>query len=721
MAVVVVGDIDVDAVEATVREQFSSLENPSPERERVEFGVPHHDDMLATIATDPEQPYTTVNVLFKHPRTPEGTVGSYRDGLLAGLFSGMINARFQEMTEKPDAPFRFAATGPNSFVRGTNMFLAFAVTKEDEVERGLRGLLIEIARIRTHGFTEGEFDRAKARVETAMEKAYNERDKTESGGLAAEYIRNFLEDEPIPGIEVEYELVGSLLPSMTLAEVNALVDELIHEDNTVISVSAPDKEGLVMPTGTALLAAAVEASAATPSAYEDAPVAAALMAELPEPGTVRSRRDIPELGVTEVVLSNGVKVWFKPTDFKNDEIMFSGIARGGLSLVDRDKYRSASLFSSILGVTGYGGHTPTELGKMLAGKIASASISLSDFSQGVSGGARPQDLETALQLTHLVLTQPNRDPELFQVFQEQLRVFLANRDSRPETRYTDKLLEVNYQGHYMRTPLTLDGLAEVDLDTAFDVFRERMADASDLEFFFVGAIDVETAVPLVARYLGSLPSLEDGPSDIGDPGLTFPDGVITETVRAGMEPKANTRITWRARASMDEMEMFRMRLATDILEIRLREILREELGSTYSVGVGYRYTPPYRGYAATVVSFGSAPENVDRMVAVVFEQVAKFKEEGPTPEEVAKVQELERRSVETGLKQNGYWLGSFVSLRLLGWDADRVLHRLDRIDTLTPKNLQDDFRLYFPEDNHTTISLLPENEDGPAGGDTGSR
>jgi zinc protease len=262
-------------------------------------------------------------------------------------------------------------------------------------------------------------------------------------------------------------------------------------------------------------------------------------------------------------------------------------------------------------------------------------------------------------------------------------------------------------------PWTAERLEQVDLDTALDFYRERFADASDFRFYFVGAIDVEATIPLLERYLATLPARDDGPSRVGDTDIVFPERVIRDTVSAGIEPKSHTTMTWPARTSLEEMEMFTMRMATDILEIRLRDVLREDLGSTYSVEVGYTYMPPYPEYSTTSVRFGSEPGSARRMTAVILDEIARFKADGPTPEEVAKVQELERRAVQTGLEENGYWAASFRSLDVLGWDPERILHRLERIDTLEPEAMRRMFSLYFPEDQYTVITLEPEDGSRP--------
>ncbi|NNF05366.1 MAG: insulinase family protein, partial [Candidatus Eisenbacteria bacterium] len=278
MAVIAVGDIDVDGAEKLIRDTFGDLENPANPRPREAYGVPAHKDMLASVATDPEQSFTQTWVAFKHPPAEDrGSREAYRNALLNGLFSGMLTARLSELSKETDPPFLFGVASPGGFVRGTDMFSVAAGTKEEGVERGLKTLMTEIARVRAHGFTQTELERAKADYMAGIERAFNERDKTDNGAYAAEYIRNFLEDEPIPGIEAEYEFAKQVIPAIPLDEVNRAIDVLVHEDNTVIVVSGPEKEGVVLPTKEALLAVAAEGTATTPEAYDDAISQSSLM------------------------------------------------------------------------------------------------------------------------------------------------------------------------------------------------------------------------------------------------------------------------------------------------------------------------------------------------------------------------------------------------------------------------------------------------------------
>ena len=708
MAVIAVGDIDPDQMETLIQDYFGDIASPESPSLLKTYDVPRHQDLLVSSASDKEMPYSQIVFYFKQPSKPQGTARAYREGILKGLIGGMLSARLSEITQKPDAPFRFAAGGAGSAFRSLDTFQLFAVYEEGEVQTVLEALLTEIRRIEVHGFTPDELERAKASVLAGLEKAYNEREKTESGSYSGEYVRHFFEDEPIPGIEVEYALAKELLADVDLEDIQTVVDELIHDDNQVILVSEPEKEGLEQTDSAAILAGVEELADLIPEAYEDKTHTGDLIPTPPTPGKVASRREETGLGTTVLTLSNGVEVWVKPTDLKDDEIVFTASAFGGLSLASIEDYPSASFARSLVQEAGLGEFTPTDLQKKLAGKIANAFPTVSTFTHGIRGNTTPRDLETALQLVYLTFTSPNPRPEAFKVSMDRSRTFIKNRTSRPEARYRDTVQLINRSDHFMFQPPTLEGLEKVDRDKAMEFYHHLFTDASDFTFFFVGNIDLETVIPMFELYLGSLPSEPGTPSNFRDPKIRFPLGKITEKVYAGTEPKSQTQITWPALTGLDEYEMFYLRSANSVLQIRLRNLLREELGGTYSVSIRHNGWGPYTDYGTTSVSFGSSPENAQKLTQAVLDAIAEFKESGPTEEEISKVKEQELRGIEEREQSNSYWMGSLNTVRLYDWDPATILNRTARAESITADKLLETIARYYPKDNYTVITLLPE-------------
>jgi zinc protease len=426
------------------------------------------------------------------------------------------------------------------------------------------------------------------------------------------------------------------------------------------------------------------------------------------PGKVIARRTIDEIGVTVLTLSNGAEVWLKPTDFKADQVLISSYAFGGASLASPEDHQEASLGPLLVSVGGLGGLTPVDLSRLLSGKIAQVSPQVGAYTHGSAGQASPRDLEAALQLQYLVFTAPNLTPESLDLLQRRLVTMLENQAQNPRAVFGERVELVNTSSHYSAKALTAADVKTLDLAAMRRFYQERFGNAADFTFFIVGAFDVATVTPLVEQWIGSLPSTGKRTSSFRDMGIRFPEKTVKDEVHKGQEPASQTVVSFFADTGLDELEMHRARAAASLLSIRLRDILREQLGGTYGVSVSYQNAQPQMGYGAMTVQFGSAPENVTKLVDAVMAEVARLKANGPAAEDVAKVQELERRDLETAVRQNQYWAGSLQSTHMLGWDPVGITRRGERIDKLTPAVLHDIFKRYFPLDRHTVVTLKPE-------------
>ncbi|HEX6976168.1 MAG TPA: insulinase family protein, partial [Vicinamibacterales bacterium] len=344
------------------------------------------------------------------------------------------------------------------------------------------------------------------------------------------------------------------------------------------------------------------------------------------------------------------------------------------------------------------------------GKIASASPFVSLSTHGLSGSSTPGNLETALQLLNLGFTAPGDDPQAFALIKRQLEAAYANRDRNPGALFGEKIADVNSSGHYTAKPLTLERIGQLDRAAMVAFYKARFTNAADFTFFMVGAFKIDEALPLVARYVGSLPSTGQATSRFKDVGMTFPAGPVKATVEKGTEPRAQTVISFFADPPIEENEQTRVEAATDVLETALRDILREELGETYTVSVGLQQSLPQRGDGYIAVNFAASPENITKMIDRVIAEVKKLQQEGPSADLTSRAKESARREHETALKQNGFWLGRLQSAHLLGRDPLLILQRQQRIDAVTPANLQDVFRKYFPMDRYTVVTLVPEKK-----------
>ncbi len=707
MAVIVVGDIDPAEMEAQVREHFSGL-TPRPSADRTVYPVPSHADTRYVTVSDPEAQGSSVTVIHKRPLQTLQSSADYRRLLVRSLVHQMLNARFAEISRQASAPFLRASSGQDTIGRTVEAFTVSARVDDGQAGAGLATLEQELARVRQFGFGTAELERAKLSTMASYERAYAERDKSNSQGFASELVTYFLTGEAAPGIEAELQLVRRFLPTITAAEAGELARSLVGEGNRVVLATSPQKAGVTPITEAVLREAVRTGSAAKVEPWRDDLAGRELLARKPTPGSVTARREIPEIGVTVLTLSNGVDVWLKPTDFRNDQISFTGYARGGASVASADQYLDAVLSTSLVGLAGVGGINPTDLGKLLAGKIASASPYISDYTHGVSGSASPKDLETALQLAYLDFTAPNGDRAAFELMKRRLEASLANREQNPGTLFGDRLRSINTLDHYSSRPLKPEDIGKLDPEAMLQFYKGRFANAADFTFFVVGSFKVDEITPLLAQYVGGLPSTGKVESRVSDMRMQFPAAVRRETVSKGREPKAQTVITFFADTGLDEFEVHRLRAATDVLQNKLRDILREELGGTYSVGTGYSDTTPVPGYGTTSVQFGSSPENVQKLTEAVMKELDRLRREGPTATDVQVIKEGEKNALATSLRQNGYWLNSLQAMHLLGRDARKIPQRVERTESLTAENVHAAFKKYFPENRYTVVTLMPE-------------
>ena len=461
-----------------------------------------------------------------------------------------------------------------------------------------------------------------------------------------------------------------------------------------------------MPSRYALTEIMERVSGKTVEAYVDTVSDEPLVSSVPAGSTIKSERTIESIGVTEWKLGNGITVVMKPTDFKNDEILFTAYSPGGNSLVSDEDYIPAVTATSIIEESGIGTFGLTELQKKLTGKIVSVSPFIGRLREGFSGSASPADVETMFQLIYLYATAPRQDSEAFQSFRTRIEGFIENRSARPETAFYDTLSVTLSQHHHRARPWTMALLGEMDLDSSLRIYRERFADTDDFTFFFVGAFDPEAIRPLVQTYLGGLP-VNPATETWRDDGVEFPEGIIKREVRRGIEPKSRVTIVYTGPFTWGRRERYELDSMTDVLRIKLREVLREDSGGTYGVGVSQSVSHyPDEMYEISI-SFGTAPEKVDEMTQLVYEQIDSLKTVGVTEEYLVKVKETQRREREINLKENSFWLGILDSYYFNGDDPAGILKYGELVDGLTLDAIQQAAQAYFNENNYVKVVLNP--------------
>ena len=708
MAVVAVGDFDGEAIEGMIRSRFESLASPADARPRATLEVPFDHPPRVAIATDVEALQSQVSVLYKRPVAPRGTVAAFRRGITENLYEGMMAARLEELTQQADPPFLFAFPAGGSFVRALDMYQLLALVPDGGLERGLEALLTEAERVRRHGFTATEFERRKAEVTRAFERRFAERENQESGSLAGRYVQAFLTGTAFTSPEDELELANALLPAITLNEVNGLAEEWLQERGRVVMANAPEKAEMEVPTEEDIQGVFASVADREIEPYVDIAVDAPLVAAVPTGSPVVDEEAVEEVGVTVWTLENGVRVVLKPTDFRDDEILFAATSPGGSSLVPDDEFAGVRMASAVVVEGGVGEFGKLALEKKLAGQDVRVSASVGGLTESIGGNASPRDIETAFQLIYQRFVAPRKDETAFAAYKTLLSGIFANRGASPAAALGDTVSLILTQGHPRALPPDDEMIERLDLDASFALYQDRFADASDFVFYFVGAFAPEEIRPLVETWLGGLPSLRRVES-WRDVGIDPPEGVIEREVRKGLEPQSQTRIVFAGDAEFSREEEMAISALADVLDIRLRELLREDLGGTYGVGVsGFLSHRPDQEYSVRI-SFGSAPERAEELAAVVFEEIDRLQLEGPDAETVEKVRETQRRTRETQLEQNRYWLGRLQRLDQLGVDYSYVTS-YEFIEGWTADQVQEAALRYLRDDRFVRVVLYPENQ-----------
>ena len=708
-ALIVVGDIDVNAMENMIKAKFSDLKNPAKPRTRTNYTIPLINKNQFMAVTDNEFPVTVAQILIKHPESKLITKTDYRNSIVRSLFNQMVAARFGELSKQADPPFLQAGANIGGFLAGLDVYNAFVVAKPGELERGFKAVLTETERLQRFGFTQTELDRAKASYLTNMESSLKEKDKTSSDQLVNEYVRNFLEQEASPGIAYEYDLATTFTPGISLQDVNQLSKKYITDLNRDVIIMGPEKDKATLPNEATVNSWISNVNQENVTAFvdqvSDKPL---LSAKLPG-GRVTAEKKIAELGITEYSLSNGVRIVLKPTDFKNDEINFTAFSPGGSSLYSDADYQSASSATAVVRSGGIADFNSVQLPKMLTGKRVSVNPYIGERFEGISGSAAPKDLETALQLTYLYFTQPRKDAEIFKGLIAQSKGSLANRENDPNSVFADSVSAILGSYNVRRTGPTIQKVEQINLDRAFDIYKDRFADASDFTFTFVGNFEPEKIKPMLEQYLGSLPSTNRKES-ARDLGIKIPSGKINKNVYKGKEPKANVRLVYSGDYTYNEKNNNQLDALAEVLSIKLIERLREDEGGVYGVGARASYSKlPQNRYTMTI-TFGSAPENVDKLINSTLDEINKIRQNGALAVDLEKFIAEETRTTETQLKDNGFWLNYLSNQLQNEEDPKQVLTYLMSLKELTPAALKTAANTYLSGNNFIRLVLLPETK-----------
>jgi zinc protease len=709
MAVIAVGDFDVDKVEKLIKEKFSTVPSKQNAKKPELYPVPDHKEMLIAKATDKEAAYTMVQVMYKHPVKKIVTLEDYRTSLIENLYTGMLNERYEEIRQQANTPFSFAGCYFGGLVRSKDAYTTYAYLSSDKnVEAGLKIIAEENEKATRFGFTATEFERQKKEVLKQNETSYLEKDKTESNRIVSEYVYYFLTGSPSPGIEFEYNATKKLLAGITLDEVNKEGKKFknANNENCVIVITAPEKEGLELPSDDKIKSIFSEVSKSNIKAYVDNVVSKPLMAKEPVTGKITDEKQISELGITQLKLSNGVTVLLKSTDFKNDEILFSASSFGGTSLCSDQDAISGGFGGFIIGQSGVGDFDNISLQKSLSGKKVRVFPYISGTTENMQGNSSPEDLETLMQLINLYFTQPRKDTTAFASLIQQQMGFMQNRAASPEAAFQDTIQVTMAQYHYRARPFTPELLKEVNLDKAYSIYKDRYSDASDFMFCFVGSFDMNKMKSLLEKYIASLPATNRKES-WKDIGMKAPKGVISKTVVKGSEPKSSVSIRFFGDMQYNAKNRISVQMLCQLLSIKLREVLREEKGGTYGVQV-YPNLEKYPKETYVVnINFGCGPDKLDELTKAAMDVIDNVKKNGCDDKDLTKIKETARVEREVNLKENRYWL-QVIGLKYTAGENLLEMNESQKIiDALKSDDLKNAANQYLNTDRFATFKLIP--------------
>jgi zinc protease len=687
MAFVVVGDIDPEAVEKSIRAHFGAIKNPENPRLRKAYPVPSHAGIRPMIMTDKEMPVLQLMMFCMMDPEKETLQKDYRRSLVNGLVSGMLTQRFNELKDKPDPALLGAQVEFVPIVPEKDIFLIGAMAPETGTGRAIESMVIESERAVRHGFTAGELSRQKKEVLTAYENAYNERDKTNSVSYASEYLRNFLNDEPIPGIEFEYEFAKEYLEGITLEEVNQALVKLLPADNRLMVVLAPEKEGLQVPAEEQVLSHVDLAMKSEIAPYVDKITGSQLLAEKPGKGRILLARKNETLGTVEMKLSNGARVVLKPTDFKNDQVLFSAYSPGGYSVYETVDHYAATFSDDIVTESGVANYSTSDINKMLAGKNVSVSPYIDAYYEGISGSSTPRDMESMFQLAYLYFTNPRKDSALFKSIMDLQKGYVKNALTSPETYFSDQYIRARTQNHPRADVLpTEKELDQVKLDRIYEIYKDRFADASDFTFFIVGAIKIDSIRPFIEQYLASLPSTRRQES-WKDMGIRPPAEKIDQAVYKGNDPKSRVGIYFETNQPWDLREDHALESLGQLLGIRYIDVIREELSGAYHVGASADLGRIPYSRAILNIMIPCSPDNTDKLTQAAIDEIAAIQKNGVKTEDLVKVKESQRRDLERNMKENSFWVGELTSGYRMD-DPALILRYAEWINSLTSEEIQ---------------------------------
>ena len=710
-AIVVVGDVNVDDIEAKIKDIFADLRMPENPAERVYYPIADNKEPIIALAQDKEQQYGIVYLFAKHEAIPAELKSDMNYLIIdyaKAMFAEMMGGRMNELAMNPDAPFVQASVYDEEFflAKTKGAINGAIIPKEGQVKEATAVLYREMLRAQRHGFTESEYARARAEYLTNLESAYNERDKVKSQSYCKQYVRHFIDNEPIPGIENEYAIMSQYAPMLPVDLVNNYIQSMMSDSNLVVMAMLPEKEGLTHPTEEEIAQLLADVAAEDITAYVDQVSDEPLLAEEPVGGKVVKVKGA-KFGYKQLTLSNGATVYLKSTDFKADQIMMRVVSKGGQALYDESEAINLSQAVGVIGNNGIGNFSTTDLQKVLAGKKAHVTPYINMYTEGLSGGTTPKDFETLMQLTYLQFTAPRLDAKAFDSYKNKQKAMLENQELDPQSALGDTIVKVLYNNHPRAINMKAADVDKIDDARILEIYKERFANAADFTFIFTGAIDEAVAIPLIEKYIGGL-STGGKKEKYVDAKLDVQKGEIKNVFEKQMAtPSATVYLVYSGKVKANLKNNLMMSLTDQILDIIYTEEIREKEGGTYGVGTSGSINDVPKESYRLLVMFQTSPELREKLTGMAVDLLHKFAEEGPRQKDLDKVREYMLKKYAESLKENGYWSNLMLNYALDGVDSYKNYEKT--LNSITTNDLKKFAKSLLKQGNEIEISMVGVN------------
>ena len=716
-AVVVVGDIDVDKVEQKIKSIMADIPAAAADAAKKDvIVVPDNVEPIVSINADPEMQQSSLMLMYKSqamPKQMNNTMMYELLNIMKSYISRMINERLSDIARKPDAPFvqaMFEPAGSFGICPTLEVTTGLVNTQDGKIMEGYKALLTEMERMRRHGFTEGEWERAKNNILSGLENQYKSRDDRRHSQFANMCIANFREGTPIYDAETEYQLDKQIVEMISCDMINATVKQMYQPlNNAVIVVNTPVKDGIAIPTEAELVEALKAAVAADVEPFKDNVVKEPLISDesVLKGSPVKKSAQNASLGTTEWTLKNGIKVVIKQTPYQADNIGVEAVADGGAALFGDDMYYSAQMLGSVMSMSGISKFSASDLRKQLSGKQAQAGAGVGTYEHMVTANASLKDVETMFQLLYLQFTAPRFSEDDYQTLMNRYNAMLANQMTNPDFIFAQSLMGTLYGNNHRRQQLTPEVMAGVKFEHMAQIHKQLFSNAADFRFTFVGNMSPEDLKPYVEKYIGSLPTAKKAGNVFTDDKVRTAKGGVVNDFKVKMEqPKVSVFVGFSGDAEYNLKNQMVAKYLTAALENRFLKSFREEKGGTYGVGVRVALlNEPVEQYMVQI-QFDTNEQMADELMAIVMAELEKIAAEGPLKEDMDKTREYENKNYSKSLEQNGWWSRTIASFYDDG--INNVEDYLPAVNSVTADDVKAMAKKILEDGNIVKVVMRPE-------------